>query len=183
MWQFSPCKSLLGEQHTCRQFGERCFFQLKMADNKYISPSPSNSILQESLNNNDTNYSKSCPDNSSEWYFCGPYPDLSQLSSAHGVIVFLYAIVMAVGIGGNSMVIAVVVRHRHMRTPTNFYIVSLAASDLFLTALALPLKLVELSADLEKSIHSPVMCSVLGFLIPMFVFTSVWTLTAISIDR
>lgn len=131
----------------------------------------------------ETNYTKTCPDNTTDWYFCDEYNDLSQITAVHMVIILLYAVVMAVGIGGNSMVIAVVVRHRHMRTPTNFYIVSLAASDLFLTAFSLPLKLVELSADVDKSIHNPIVCSVLGFLVPMFIFTSVWTLTAISIDR
>ena len=118
-----------------------------------------------------------------EWDFCDEYPDISQITWVRNVIIFFYAVVMAIGIGGNAMVIAVVMRHRHMRSPTNYYIVSLAFSDLFLTAFAVPLKLVELSADVENSIHNPTVCSILGFLIPMFVFTSVWTLTAISIDR
>lgn len=53
--------------------------------------------------------------------------------------VFLVSLICGVGIVGNVMVILVVMTTKHMRTPTNCYLVSLAAADLMvLTAAGLP---------------------------------------------
>ncbi|XP_034031263.1 thyrotropin-releasing hormone receptor [Thalassophryne amazonica] len=55
------------------------------------------------------------------------------------VSVLLVTIICGVGIVGNIMVIIVVLTTKHMRTPTNCYLVSLAAADLMvLTAAGLP---------------------------------------------
>ncbi|XP_048880711.1 thyrotropin-releasing hormone receptor-like [Brienomyrus brachyistius] len=55
------------------------------------------------------------------------------------VSVLLVAIICAVGIIGNIMVILVVLTTKHMRTPTNCYLVSLAVADLMvLTTAGLP---------------------------------------------
>ncbi|XP_036391414.1 thyrotropin-releasing hormone receptor-like [Megalops cyprinoides] len=52
---------------------------------------------------------------------------------------FLVLLVCAAGIVGNAMVVLVVLTARHMRTPTNCYLVSLAAADLtVLVAAGLP---------------------------------------------
>ena len=119
----------------------------------------------------------------SRWFFDGWYYDLTQMTSVYAILIILSIVVMVVGLTGNSMVIAVVCRHRSMRTPTNFYIVSLALSDFLVTSFVMPLKLLESSADADISILNAAMCSVLGFVQPYFVFTSIWTLVAISIDR
>ncbi|XP_037639440.1 thyrotropin-releasing hormone receptor [Sebastes umbrosus] len=53
--------------------------------------------------------------------------------------VFLVSLICGLGIVGNVMVILVVLTTKHMRTPTNCYLVSLAAADLMvLTAAGLP---------------------------------------------
>ncbi|KAK3548097.1 hypothetical protein QTP70_004524 [Hemibagrus guttatus] len=55
------------------------------------------------------------------------------------VSVFLVVLVCGVGIVGNIMVVLVVLTTRHMRTPTNCYLVSLAVADLtVLVAAGLP---------------------------------------------
>ncbi|XP_023682998.2 thyrotropin releasing hormone receptor 2 isoform X1 [Paramormyrops kingsleyae] len=55
------------------------------------------------------------------------------------ISVFLVLLVCGVGIVGNIMVVLVVVNTRHMRTPTNCYLVSLAVADLtVLVAAGLP---------------------------------------------
>ncbi|XP_041852040.1 thyrotropin releasing hormone receptor 2 [Melanotaenia boesemani] len=55
------------------------------------------------------------------------------------VSVFLVLLVCGVGIVGNIMVVVVVLTTRHMRTPTNSYLVSLAIADLMvLVAAGLP---------------------------------------------
>ncbi|KAM8869573.1 thyrotropin-releasing hormone receptor [Spinachia spinachia] len=53
--------------------------------------------------------------------------------------VFLVSLICGLGIVGNVMVILVVLTTKHMRTPTNCYLVSLAVADLMvLTAAGLP---------------------------------------------
>ncbi|XP_028836425.1 thyrotropin-releasing hormone receptor-like isoform X2 [Denticeps clupeoides] len=55
------------------------------------------------------------------------------------VSIFLVSIICGAGIVGNVMVILVVLTTKHMRTPTNCYLVSLAVADLMvLTAAGLP---------------------------------------------
>lgn len=55
------------------------------------------------------------------------------------VSVFFVTLICGVGIVGNVMIILVVLTTKHMRTPTNCYLVSLAAADLMvLTAAGLP---------------------------------------------
>uniref|UniRef100_A0A8C7XGM4 Thyrotropin-releasing hormone receptor n=1 Tax=Oryzias sinensis TaxID=183150 RepID=A0A8C7XGM4_9TELE len=55
------------------------------------------------------------------------------------ISVLLVSLICGVGIVGNMMVILVVLTTKHMRTPTNCYLVSLAAADLMvLTAAGLP---------------------------------------------
>lgn len=55
------------------------------------------------------------------------------------VSVFFVTLICGVGIVGNVMIILVVLTTKHMRTPTNCYLVSLAAADLMvLTAAGMP---------------------------------------------
>ncbi|XP_051058446.1 thyrotropin-releasing hormone receptor [Phodopus roborovskii] len=55
------------------------------------------------------------------------------------VTIFLVLVICGLGIVGNIMVVLVVTRTKHMRTPTNCYLVSLAVADLMvLVAAGLP---------------------------------------------
>ncbi|XP_053106653.1 thyrotropin-releasing hormone receptor [Hemicordylus capensis] len=55
------------------------------------------------------------------------------------VTIFLVLLICGLGIVGNVMVVLVVLRTKHMRTPTNCYLVSLAVADLIvLVAAGLP---------------------------------------------
>ncbi|XP_035252730.1 thyrotropin-releasing hormone receptor-like [Anguilla anguilla] len=64
---------------------------------------------------------------------------VSQSLQYKTVSVFLVLLVCCVGIVGNIMVVLVVLTSRHMRTPTNCYLVSLAVADLIvLVAAGLP---------------------------------------------
>uniref|UniRef100_A0A8C5D6K1 Thyrotropin-releasing hormone receptor n=1 Tax=Gouania willdenowi TaxID=441366 RepID=A0A8C5D6K1_GOUWI len=65
--------------------------------------------------------------------------DIAESLEYKTVSVFLVLLVCAVGIVGNIMVVLVVLTTRHMRTPTNCYLVSLAIADLtVLVAAGLP---------------------------------------------
>lgn len=121
--------------------------------------------------------------NDSSWYFVGEYKDLTQIPWIYYTFLVISIIVIIVGLTGNLMVIIVVLQHRSMRTTTNYYIFSLAVSDLFITAFAMPWKIVSLMADADRAPVSPVVCGIVEILMPFLVFTSVWTLVAISLDR
>ncbi|XP_030638993.1 thyrotropin-releasing hormone receptor [Chanos chanos] len=67
----------------------------------------------------------------------GPWTDYSTEYKAASII--LVTLICGIGIVGNVMVILVVLTTKHMRTPTNCYLVSLAVADLMvLTAAGLP---------------------------------------------
>ncbi|XP_067276501.1 thyrotropin releasing hormone receptor 2 isoform X2 [Pseudorasbora parva] len=69
----------------------------------------------------------------------GPGDAVSESLEYKTVSVFLVMLVCGVGIVGNIMVVLVVLTTRHMRTPTNCYLVSLAVADLMvLVAAGLP---------------------------------------------
>lgn len=83
---------------------------------------------------------------------------------------------------GNTLVVLVVCRQSKMRTVTNFLIVNLAASDLFVLFINIPLDLiVKFSGD--KWLYGASMCKLIQPLQTMATTVSVWSLVAISIGR
>jgi len=82
------------------------------------------------------------------------------------------------------MVIWTIVRHQHMKTVTNYYILNLAVADLLVSALVMPFKVIEYTAPCDWGVaQNPVLCSLVYYILPVIVFTSVLTLAAISIER
>ena len=69
----------------------------------------------------------------------GPQP-LSDFSKA--LISVFYAIVTVVAVGGNAIVCCIVATQRRMQTVTNFFIVSLACSDVLIASLCIPMTFV-----------------------------------------
>jgi len=61
---------------------------------------------------------------------------------AKSLVIVLYAVVIVVAIGGNATVCAIVATHLHMRTVTNYFIVSLACSDVLMATLCIPMTFV-----------------------------------------
>jgi len=61
---------------------------------------------------------------------------------AKSIVTVLYTVVIVVAIGGNSTVCAIVATHRRMRTVTNYFIVSLACSDVLMATLCIPMTFV-----------------------------------------
>ncbi|XP_015336509.2 neuromedin-U receptor 1 [Marmota marmota marmota] len=55
-----------------------------------------------------------------------------------------YLLIFVVGTMGNGLTCLVILRHKAMRTPTNFYLFSLAVSDLLTLLVGLPLELYEM---------------------------------------
>ena len=57
------------------------------------------------------------------------------------VLISLYTFAFVVGLIGNSMVIMVMVKHRHMRTVTNMFLVNLSVGDLLVVIVCMPFSL------------------------------------------
>ena len=111
------------------------------------------------------------------------YRDYTQLSYVRYIFIVLYASVALLAATGNTMVIWTIFRNKHMRTVTNYYIMNLAVSDFLVATCVMPLKLLEYTAPCTWHMFTNTLCSVLYFLLPVFVFTSVLTLVAIALER
>ena len=137
---------------------------------------------------NDSNFSLFGGDDGGEVDICfrliDEHKDFTQLVSVTATIVVAYILVMILAILGNILVIWTVWKNNHMHTVTNYYIVNLAVSDMLVACLVMPLKLLEYTADCKWQVFSSHgLCSVVTYLLPIFVFASVLTLVAISIER
>ena len=112
------------------------------------------------------------------------YTDLTQIPAVRYLFTIAYTVISLIAFLGNLLVIVTIARSRHMRTVTNYYLLNLAVSDLLVSLLVTPLKLLEYMAPCGWGVfHTDVLCSALYFLLPVFVFTSVLTLCAISLER
>ncbi|GMS90373.1 hypothetical protein PENTCL1PPCAC_12548, partial [Pristionchus entomophagus] len=92
-----------------------------------------------------------------------------------------FFIIFALSMTGNSLVIAVIVKQRQMRSITNTYLLNLAISDLTLSAVCMP-----------PTLHSMVMscwmfgdflCRAFAYLQPVVVAASAYTLAVIAFER
>lgn len=97
------------------------------------------------------------------------------------VSVFLVVLVCGVGIVGNIMVVLVVLTTRHMRTPTNCYLVSLAVADLtVLVAAGLP----NISESLMASwVYGQAGCLGITYLQYLGINVSSCSITAFTVER
>ncbi|XP_068605173.1 kappa-type opioid receptor [Brachionichthys hirsutus] len=96
------------------------------------------------------------------------------------MIVALYSVVFVVGLAGNCLVMYVIIRYTKMKTATNIYIFNLAVADALVTT-TVPFQ----SADylLNSWPFGKVACKVFISIDYYNMFTSIFTLTMMSIDR
>ncbi|XP_076970776.1 somatostatin receptor type 4 [Tamandua tetradactyla] len=92
----------------------------------------------------------------------------------------IYALVCLVGLGGNALVIFVILRYAKMKTATNIYLLNLAIADeLFM----LSVPFVASSAALRHWPFGSVLCRAVLSVDGLNMFTSVFCLTVLSVDR
>ncbi|XP_036621229.1 D(4) dopamine receptor [Trichosurus vulpecula] len=91
-------------------------------------------------------------------------------------------LLMATVLAGNALVCVSVAAERALQTPTNFFIVSLAAADLLLALLVLPLFVY---SEYQGGVWalSTVLCDALMTMDVMLCTASIFNLCAISVDR
>ncbi|KAL7871187.1 hypothetical protein SRHO_G00086840 [Serrasalmus rhombeus] len=111
----------------------------------------------------------------------GPGDRVSESLEYKTVSVFLVLLVCGVGIVGNVMVVLVVLTTRHMRTPTNCYLVSLAVADLtVLVAAGLP----NISESLMATwVYGHAGCLGITYLQYLGINVSSCSITAFTVER
>ena len=97
------------------------------------------------------------------------------------ILITLFALLIAFGAAGNSLVCFVVARNAAMRTPRNIFIINLAISDLTLCLFTQPFNLLKvLMPDWRLGRF---MCKFVPMCSGANVFVSTISITAIALDR
>ncbi|KAM6053250.1 thyrotropin-releasing hormone receptor-like [Theristicus caerulescens] len=96
------------------------------------------------------------------------------------VTILLVLLICGVGIAGNVMVVLVVLRTKHMVTPTNCYLVSLAVADLIvLLAAGLP----NISEVVASWVYGYAGCLCITYLQYLGINISAWSIAAFTVER
>ncbi|KAM8727756.1 neuromedin-U receptor 1-like isoform 2-T2 [Acanthopagrus schlegelii] len=93
-----------------------------------------------------------------------------------------YLTIFLVGVLGNSLTCAVILRYRVMQTPTNYYLLSLAVSDLLVLLLGMPLELYDMWENYPFLLGEGG-CYFKTFLFETVCFASILNVTALSVER
>ncbi|KAJ1161109.1 hypothetical protein NDU88_001597 [Pleurodeles waltl] len=97
------------------------------------------------------------------------------------LVPLFFALIMLLGLVGNSLVIYVISKHRQMRTATNFYIANLATTDIIFLVCCVPFTAT--LYPLPSWIFGDFMCKFVNYLQQVTVQATCITLTAMSVDR
>ena len=104
------------------------------------------------------------------------------LQSFKPLIIPCYALVVLVGVFGNYLLLYVICRTRKMHNATNFFIGNLAFSDMLMCATCVPFTLAY-AFNPRGWVFGRFMCYLVYLIQPVTVYVSVFTLTAIGVDR
>ena len=101
--------------------------------------------------------------------------------------ILAYSIVLIVSLFGNSVIIATVIRNRRMQTTVNYLIANMAASDLFISVFAVPMKISEIVKGprrwlIEGSVGL-IFCQLIYFFQDISMVVSIQSLVVIAVDR
>ncbi|KAJ7324662.1 hypothetical protein JRQ81_017682 [Phrynocephalus forsythii] len=93
-----------------------------------------------------------------------------------------YLLIFVVGAVGNALTCLVIIQHRFMRTPTNYYLFSLAISDLLVLLVGMPLEIYEMWSNYPFLLGSSG-CCFKTLLFEAVCFASILNVTALSVER
>ena len=91
-----------------------------------------------------------------------------------------FSLIIAIGLFGNSLILATLARFREMRTPCNLLIGNICAADLAVCIIVAPLRIIE---NYRGWIFGDVMCYILAPLQDVFVVVSIFSQTLIALER
>ncbi|XP_026179354.1 neuromedin-U receptor 1 [Mastacembelus armatus] len=103
-------------------------------------------------------------------------------SSVFLPVCHIYLIIFIVGVVGNVLTCTVIARNKVMWTPTNYYLFSLAVSDLLVLLLGMPLELYELWQNYPFLLGKGG-CYFKTFLFETVCLASILNVTALSVER
>ncbi|NXO19669.1 NMUR2 protein, partial [Cisticola juncidis] len=110
-------------------------------------------------------------------FLCGPRRSHLFLPMA-----LVYSVIFLVGVTGNFLVCLVILKHRTMKTPTNYYLFSLAVSDLLVLLFGMPLEVYEMWSN-YPFLLGPAGCYLKTALFETVCLASVLSVTALSAER
>uniref|UniRef100_A0A3Q2ZPU5 Neuromedin U receptor 1 n=1 Tax=Kryptolebias marmoratus TaxID=37003 RepID=A0A3Q2ZPU5_KRYMA len=93
-----------------------------------------------------------------------------------------YFVIFVVGVLGNSLTCVVILRYKVMQTLTNYYLLSLALSDLLVLLLGMPLELYDMQQNYPFLLGEGG-CYFKIFLFETVCFASILNVTALSVER
>ncbi|XP_041836742.1 neuromedin-U receptor 1 [Melanotaenia boesemani] len=97
-------------------------------------------------------------------------------------VTIVYLLIFLTGLTGNLLTCAVIAKHKKMRNPTNFYLVSLAVSDLLVLMFGMPLEIYDLWQNYPFPFGEGG-CYFKTFLFETVCFASILNVTALSVER
>ncbi|KAK0396269.1 hypothetical protein QR680_001648 [Steinernema hermaphroditum] len=97
--------------------------------------------------------------------------------------VAMYSILLILGLFGNACTIIVIMKNKSMHTPTNFYLMSLATSDVLMLLLGLPMELYDAINVIYPYPFSEDICKLRAFLTEFTSYASVLTILCFSVER
>lgn len=108
-----------------------------------------------------------------------PSPEPKDINQT--VRIVLYSLIFLLSVLGNSLIIAVLVRNRRMRTVTNLFLLSLSVSDLMVALVCIPFTFIpNLMRDF---IFGTGICKLAMYFMGVSVSVSTFNLVAISLER
>ncbi|NXU31829.1 NMUR2 protein, partial [Thalassarche chlororhynchos] len=110
-------------------------------------------------------------------FLCGPRRSHLFLPMA-----LVYTLIFVVGVVGNLLVCLVILKHQNMKTPTNYYLFSLAVSDLLVLLFGMPLEVYEMWSN-YPFLFGPVGCYLKTALFETVCFASILSVTTVSVER
>lgn len=110
------------------------------------------------------------------------FADVALLQTFKPLIIPCYVLVVAVGVFGNYLLLYVICRTRRMHNVTNFFIANLAFSDMLMCVTCVPFTLAY-AFNPHGWAFGRLMCYLVFLIQPITVYVSVFTLTAIAVDR
>ncbi|CAG5108616.1 Similar to Npffr2: Neuropeptide FF receptor 2 (Mus musculus) [Cotesia congregata] len=96
-------------------------------------------------------------------------------------LISLYIPTIVVAVTANLIVITVVVKYQHMRSITNYFVVNLSIADLLVTLICMPMSVSQAISIIWN--YGEIMCKLFYYLQGVAVAASVFTITAMSVDR
>ncbi|XP_041756107.1 galanin receptor 2a [Coregonus clupeaformis] len=98
------------------------------------------------------------------------------------IISLVFSLIFLVGTLGNGLVLTVLLWNRQMNTKTtNLFILNLGVADLCFIVFCVPFQATIYTMD--EWVFGPFLCKVVHFIIYLTMYASIFTLTAVSLDR